>query len=521
MAATKPFPSLPTPRQLFGKLTRIYFVSAGVAIVSGGVFFSYGLELALAPLIIIFGIIMPISAIPTIIADLWVIWRQCLPIRRFLSATPAAAMGLAPAAVGRALMMPRLSAFRVLAIHGPAFAVPCVVLSQLANFILDLDWIRYALLGVTMIVLTTAHALYEYLAVARLMRRLIPTIHQLCGREIEPVGATRARLGFKLTLVMAFLVIVPLVVLGLTTLLKVYGGTEVFAISVWIALIVVFCSGTALLMAQMMARDVTSNTQRFVEAMKNVQQGRLATRLVPTSTDEFADMFLSFNHMARGLQERERLREAFGRYVAPELAEQVLKEGDHLGGEVIDATVLFADIRGFTTLSEQLEATEVVALLNRYFAAVCPAIRREGGLVNKYGGDSVLAVFGAPIARQDHAPAAIRGGLGMLAALNDFNVTQRKSGGPELEIGIGIHSGEMVAGTVGSPEHMEYTVIGDVVNVASRIESLTKKVGAKLLISAAVRSRVGDEFVVSEMAPEAVPGKRAPLALFAVELPRG
>ncbi len=201
------------------------------------------------------------------------------------------------------------------------------------------------------------------------------------------------------------------------------------------------------------------------------------------TTDEFADVYDGFNRMTRGLEERERLRDAFGRYVAPEVADEIMRGPASLRGSTVDATVVFADIRGFTALSERLRPAEVVAFLNRYVAAVEPAIRAERGYINKFGGDSILAVFGAPVAEPEHVKRAVRAALGMSAALARFNAVESASGLDPVRIGIGIHCGEMVAGSVGSTERMEYTVIGDVVNVASRIQSLNKDYGTEILVS--------------------------------------
>src|SRR5262249_51672040 len=157
----------------------------------------------------------------------------------------------------------------------------------------------------------------------------------------------------------------------------------------------------------------------------------------------------------------------------------------------VNASVLFADIRGFTAMSERMKPAEVVALLNRYVAAVEPAIRKERGWINKFGGDSILAVFGAPVPEPEHAALAVRAALGMRRALTAFNVDEQKLSGEKIEIGIGIHTGEMVAGSLGCSDRMEYSVIGDVVNVASRLQSLTKDLGVKTLISEDSRAAAG------------------------------
>jgi adenylate cyclase len=269
-----------------------------------------------------------------------------------------------------------------------------------------------------------------------------------------------------------------------------------------------------LFMSIAMAREIACSVDEMVRAMQQVEGEDLDARLAVTTTDEFAALYEGFNRMTGGLRERERLRDAFCRYVAPELAEEVMRRGVRLGGETVSASVLFADIRGFTALSERLTPTEVVSLLNGYFAAVEPAIRAEGGWIDKFGGDSLLAVFGAPAPQADHVRRAVRAALGIRAALSEFNGRQREAGGPTLRIGVGVDCGEMVAGSVGSPERMEYTVIGDVVNVASRIESLNKKWGTDILISAGAYAVTRADVPARAMPLAEVPGKSEPIQVY-------
>lgn len=220
--------------------------------------------------------------------------------------------------------------------------------------------------------------------------------------------------------------------------------------------------------------------------------------------------------MVKELMERERLRDAFGRYIAQELADDVMQHGVSLGGREVHASVLFADIRDFTALSGQMSAEEVVQLLNRYFTAVEPAIKEEGGWINKFGGDSLLAVFGVLIPQPDHIGHAVDAALKMRAALDRFNAEQEKAGQQRLRIGIGIHCGTMVAGSVGSRERMEFTVIGDVVNMASRIEGLNKQWGTDILVSSQVAAALGNRHTLEAMPATRVHGIADPIRVFAV-----
>ena len=194
--------------------------------------------------------------------------------------------------------------------------------------------------------------------------------------------------------------------------------------------------------------------------------------------------------------QRERLKNALSSYVAPHVSAAILEEGLHLGGETRDVSIMFADIRGFTDMSNRMAPQELVTLLNRYFAAMAAAIFRHGGMLNKTSGDGLLAVFGAPQALDNHALAALRAAWDMRLALDEVNVQSASLGVDPVRIGIGIHTGDVVIGNMGSQDHVDYTVIGDVVNVASHVEQHTKKVRRAILLTHATYDRVGSEALV-------------------------
>ena len=190
-------------------------------------------------------------------------------------------------------------------------------------------------------------------------------------------------------------------------------------------------------------------------------------------------------------RERVRLRQIFGRFVSDDVVEHLVTTGvsPRLGGEVYQVTVLFSDIRDFTTISEILTPSEVVEMLNTYFSRVCEPILAQGGMINKFIGDAVMAVFGAPASLPDHGERAIRAALMMKQTAEEFRIWMQKRFPdkhlPEFRIGIGLHSGEALAGNIGSTRRMEYTVIGDTVNTASRLESASKDLKWSIAASAA------------------------------------
>jgi adenylate cyclase len=202
-----------------------------------------------------------------------------------------------------------------------------------------------------------------------------------------------------------------------------------------------------------------------------------------------------FNQMLDGLIQREFIKDTFGRYMSEEISESIIESGKiELGGEEVQASVLFCDIRGFTTLSESMNASEIVNLLNELFSHIVKPISQSGGVVNKYIGDCIMALFGVPKKNQEHPLCALKAALGMRKALLEFNSKQLEAGLPQVNLGIGIHTGPLVAGNIGAQERMEYTVIGDTVNVASRIESMTKEYACELLVSEELWNQIPDSF---------------------------
>jgi len=183
----------------------------------------------------------------------------------------------------------------------------------------------------------------------------------------------------------------------------------------------------------------------------------------------------------------ERARQRLGAYVSEEVAELVIDApGAALGGEERPVAVLFSDLRGFTTYGEQLPADDLLSELNAYFEAMVPAIRRHGGVVDKYIGDAIMVVFGVPRSTGDEAVRAIHAARSMQEALAVHNLARAQRGLPALRQGIGVHYGRCVAGNVGTAERLQYTVVGDTVNVASRLEGATKTAGVPVLLSEAV-----------------------------------
>jgi len=220
-------------------------------------------------------------------------------------------------------------------------------------------------------------------------------------------------------------------------------------------------------------------------------------------------------------RERARLKKMFGRYVSDDVV-KLLTEGERpdLAGESVEVTVLFSDIRNFTTISEKLDAHEVVEMLNAYFSRTTEPILVEGGMVNKFIGDAVMAIFGSPVRHADHARRALRAALQMAREAEEFKQWMRKRfpdrGLPEFAIGIGVHSGEAVIGDIGSVKRTEFTAIGDTVNAASRLEGVTKEMQCVLVASKACVAAAGEGVITGKQETIKVKGKDEPIEVFEI-----
>lgn len=221
-----------------------------------------------------------------------------------------------------------------------------------------------------------------------------------------------------------------------------------------------------------------------------ISEGDYDSRAVICSNDEMGILGDTFNSMAVSLKEKEAMRDAFGKAVAPQVRDYLMDKNGSLGGEIREVTIMFCDIRGFTSLSENMSADKIVTMLNEYFTAMEKCIARHNGVINKYIGDAVMAIFGAPVADENQASDAFLAALEMRAVLIELNESFEKEGLPHLAFGIGIHTGNVLAGNIGAARRMEYTVIGDAVNTASRIEGLCKEYKKDLLISESAAAKI-------------------------------
>jgi adenylate cyclase len=210
-----------------------------------------------------------------------------------------------------------------------------------------------------------------------------------------------------------------------------------------------------------------------------------------------------------------RVRATMARYMSSEVVEQVLAAGEaELGGKTQTVSILFSDVRNFTGMSEALGARETVSLLNEYFSQMVEVVQRHGGMLDKYIGDAIMALFGAPFAKPEDADHALAVANGMLVTLHELNAQRQGQNKPPIDIGVGIATGEVVVGNIGSPSRMEYTVIGDSVNLASRLEGANKYYHSKILLDEATVHSLKAGNCLREIDLLRVKGKDRPVAVY-------
>lgn len=255
----------------------------------------------------------------------------------------------------------------------------------------------------------------------------------------------------------------------------------------------------------------------LVRGVSAIAAGDLNQEIHIRRSDELGDLTLAFNNMAKSLREKELIKGAFSKYVTKSVVDKILKEGENLklGGGKKNVSIFFSDIRGFTPMSETLPAEEVVHLLNEYFTEMTRIIFKYEGTLDKFMGDAIMAVYGAPIEYPDHAERAVMAAIEMSQKMKELQAKWRAEGKKEVNIGIGINTGEVVVGNIGSAERMEYTAIGDNVNLAQRLESVAEK--GQILISSACYEKVKHKVIAHMLDPIKLKGKSEKVVAYAVE----
>jgi class 3 adenylate cyclase len=339
---------------------------------------------------------------------------------------------------------------------------------------------------------------------------LRPVVHDI-ALQLPPEFAERGSgvpLRWKLLGALPLInVITGVVVSGLSPHAR--SSLSDLGLDVVVAVVVAFTISFELTV--LLSRSVLSPVRELVDATERVKSGDMSARVAVSSGDEIGQLARSFNEMLTGLEERERLRTAFGSYVSPDVAERVMAEGELLEGEDVEVTVMFVDIRDFTSFAERSTARETVAYLNDFFGLIVPIVERHRGHANKFIGDGLMGVFGAPERSGDHASHA-------LAAAREIAEAVEERYGEQLRVGIGLNSGPVSVGSVGGGGRLEFTVIGDAVNVASRVEHLTRETGDTILLTEATRCLLEEGVDLEGRGDVPLKGKSDPVPVHALVL---
>ncbi len=358
-----------------------------------------------------------------------------------------------------------------------------VPISAFACWRLDVHWLpALPILMASSAVVLLYGMLLRFFAMEIITRPVLEAVSLDVPADADP-RSTSVSLKVRILVALPSINIISGVVVAA---LSAGGDRTIGDLGVGVAVAIGVAFTISLELTVLLAHSILQPLRQLRRGTDAVAAGDLTVRVPVIGSDEGGRLAASFNSMVAGLQERERLREAFGAYVDPQLAERVLAEGTQLAGEEIPVTVLFVDIRDFTAFAERATAAEVVGQLNAFYELVVPILARHGGHANKFVGDGLLAVFGAPDHLPDHADRAVT------AAMEIVRRVHARFGGA-VRIGIGINSGPVVAGTIGGGGRVEFTVIGDVVNTASRVEAVTRETGDDILITEHTRRRLTRE----------------------------
>jgi len=453
--------------------------------------------------------------------DMLVLRSSLRPVQRALAADAGAdelRLGLR-----RLLDTPWLVLVRVYGPHSIAATALINLLVIAANhyFALGISPATFPLYWIlNLSVVPFAHAVYEFTTAERTTQ---PFAKLLAARvPMETAGAIRFTLAHRMRVFFPMLAIAPVAVVLLTIAIRTQDSAQLDpallrdVAAVGLCVFVLFLS-----LMHLLGRELRSQTNLLLTTLDSLAAGDLTSRAELYSTSEFGQLAAHINSTAVSLEERQRLRDLFGAYMTPEVARTLLAAGKPATAtEKRFVAALFLDVRGFTAFSSERPAELVVAVLNRVLSEAVTAIAAEGGTVNKYLGDGLLALFGAPVVLPNPCQSALKASLECSRRIEALNHLFAATGTPPMRIGIGLHCGEVVVGSIGSPAHkLEYTAIGDAINVASRIEQLNKTLDTEILISEEALDAAGPDW--SEYAGaaniEMLKGKELPVTVYPIE----
>jgi class 3 adenylate cyclase len=346
----------------------------------------------------------------------------------------------------------------------------------------------------------------NYFIAETLMR---PLITEIAGQLPEDFPFAANGLPIRIRLKLLLPVFTSFVGFVVAALMVGHGGTSQLGKSVAASVVVGLVFSFEL--TQVLARSLTRPISDLRRGLTRVTSGDYDVRAPVITSDELGELSHDFNQMAKGLAEREAIREAFGTYLDADIVPLILGGQYPTEGVEVTVSIMFVDVLGFTSFAEQASAPEVVASLNSLFETMVPIVTAHGGHVDKFMGDGMLAVFGAPEGFADHADRAVAAGLEIVSAVNGR--------GSELQVGVGINTGTVVAGSIGGAGRLNFSVIGDAVNVAARVEAATRTTGDSLLFTCATRDAMQRPVQVHSRGSVPLKGKAEPVEVLACGVP--
>lgn len=264
------------------------------------------------------------------------------------------------------------------------------------------------------------------------------------------------------------------------------------------------------------SRSVTKPVLTLVMGVREIGKGNYGHVVSVSQQDEIGELARSFNQMTSGLAEKEKVRNLLGKMISPEVAHELLSKEVTLGGEEKYMTVFFSDVAGFTSISETLEPKDLVELLNEYLSEMANIINQTGGVIDKFIGDAIVAFWGAPLPKENHAELAVRAALLMRKKLTEMRAVWRGQDRDEIHARIGINTGKMVVGNMGSRDRMDYTIMGDAVNLGARLEGANKYYGTDIIISEFTHAHLNGKFLCRELDFVRVQGKKTAICIYEV-----
>jgi adenylate cyclase len=390
------------------------------------------------------------------------------------------------------------------------FWVPIVVtlITVIASVvILDLSWLAFFPIMFAGLLSISYAGTLHYLALELALR---PILFDINSALATPVRIDRRVMPLRVKLLGSLPLINVITGVVVAALTSNGGGTDALGLNVLIALFVSFTISFELTV--LLTRSIMRPIEDLEAATERIRQGRFDEHVPVTTSDEFGELSSAFNQMVDGLAERERLREAFGTYLDQEVAAHLISEDFEPGGREVDVSLVFCDVRDFTTAAAEAEAPEIVARLNELWECIVPIVANHRGHIDQFIGDAVLAVFGAPDRLPHHADRAVQCAVELARTINS-----RKPGG--FEVGIGVNSGKVVAGSIGGAGRLSFSVIGDAVNLCSRVESATRDTGDPVLITGATRAQLSETIEVEPRGEREIRGYDRKVELYAPLVP--